>query len=194
MKYFALVLFVFLAFLACRTVKEDMATNPDLPPPFMGPGVTRERVVEIATKYGFQDSIAPGYKATRFIAPSEKTYPFLSEEFFEGLFANWRKGLDSWEKIQLRCRTIAAMQTLEEYLAYVEQHPDELKMWDRLPEEEREALGWEAFACTEVFEDFREEVLAGRILVYVSDAGTVTTTESPIESPAFNGRLLRRGK
>jgi hypothetical protein len=193
MKYFALLHILFFALSACRTAKEELTTNPDLPPPFNGPGVTREQVVAIATKYGFQDSIAPGYKATRFIAPSEEAYPFLSEEFYEHLFANWRKGLDSWERIQLRRRTIAAMQTLEEYLAYAKQHPDELKMWDRLPEDEREALGWEAFACTEVYEDFREEVLAGRILVYVSDEGTVTTTDSPIESPTFKGRLLRRG-
>jgi hypothetical protein len=39
MKHFALIQILFLAFLACKTVKEDLTTNPDLPPPFNGPGI-----------------------------------------------------------------------------------------------------------------------------------------------------------
>jgi hypothetical protein len=46
----------------------------DQPPPFNGPGVTRERVLTIAAKYGLQDSIAVGYKSTTLKPPPPETY------------------------------------------------------------------------------------------------------------------------
>lgn len=46
------------------TAKEEILKNAAFPPPFNGTGITRDRVVAIATKYGLQDSIAVGYIAT----------------------------------------------------------------------------------------------------------------------------------
>ncbi|MBK9338321.1 MAG: hypothetical protein IPM98_17975 [Lewinellaceae bacterium] len=79
-SFLALVIII----LSCKMIKEDIATNPDLPPPFNGPGVSRERVLAIAAKYGLQDSIAVGYKSTTLKPPPPETYQYLSEEFFDG--------------------------------------------------------------------------------------------------------------
>jgi len=182
MKHFALLLILFLAVLACKTVKEDLTTNPDLPPTFNGPGISRERVVAIATKYGFQDSIAPGYKATRLIPPPEAAYPYLSEEFFEGYFEKWRKGLDLEASRASRRQKLNSLQTVQEYFTYVESDQEEYK------------YEIDFHGGITGYNAYKKDVLAGKYRIYICnpEEGTVTMVPADDDKPGtINGRLLR---
>jgi hypothetical protein len=183
MKKIAILSFL-LAILACKTVKEDLTINPDLPPPFNGPGISRGRVVAIAAKYGFQDSIAPGYKATRLIPPPEAAYPYLSEAFFEEYFAKWRKGLDHQVFLESRQKKLNSLQTVQEYFSYVENEPKEYQS-------EVTYYGGKTG-----YNAHKKDVLAGKQYIYICthpEMGTYPTiVPADDDKPGtINGRLLR---
>jgi hypothetical protein len=184
MKHFALLLILFLAVLACKTVKEDLTTNPDLPPPFNGPGVSRERVLVIAAKYGLQDSIAVGYKSTTLKPPPPETYQYLSEEFFDGYFANWRKHLDFLEYEAQRQQKVANLQTVQEYFMYIESDPSLYRS------EVETECGYDKYNA------YKKDVFAGKYHIYICKhpkMGTYPTiVPADDDKPgAINGRLLR---
>jgi hypothetical protein len=184
MKHFALILILFLAVLACKTAKEDLTNNPDLPPPFNGPGVSRERVLAIAAKYGLQDSIAVGYKSTTLKPPPPETYQYLSEEFFDGYFANWRKHLDFLEYEAQRQQKVANLQTVQEYFMYIEN--DSSLFRSKI----------ESRGGIENYSVFKKDALAGKYHIYICthpQSGTYPTTvlaENDYQGK-INGRLLR---
>ena len=179
MKYFALLHILFFTLSACRTAKEELTANPDLPPPFNGPGVTRERVLAIAAKYGLQDSIGRNFNP-----PPEAAYPYLSEEYFEGYFANWRKHFDWLARTEERWKKLESIQTLQQYFAYVESDPDTYR---RKLDENGGING---------YNDYKEDVIAGKYNIYICKhpkMGTYPTIVPADEDKpgTINGRLLR---
>ncbi|MEQ1744436.1 MAG: hypothetical protein ABMA02_03350 [Saprospiraceae bacterium] len=169
--------------IACKAIKEDTPTNPDLPPPFNGPGVSRERVLAIAAKYDLQDSLAIGYKPTTLQPPPEAAYQYLSEEFFDVYFQRWRKALDWKVRIEARRQKVNSLQTVQEYFAFVENDPEE---YQSELEQHGGINGYKAF---------KKDVLAGKYHIYICnpEMGTVTTLEADGDYPGrIKGRLLQR--
>lgn len=180
------IISVFLALVSCKTHKEDLATNPALPAPFDGPGVTRERVLAIADKYGLRDSIAEGHKPSTLKPPPAEAYQYLSEEFFDGYFANWRQYLDWLEKEALRQQKVASIQTVFEYFAYIESDPD-------LHRSEIESAGGSM-----AYDTFKKDAFEGKYHIYICsypDKGTYPTIiHAKDDYPGrISGRLLRIG-
>ncbi|MBL7798825.1 MAG: hypothetical protein JNJ90_20170 [Saprospiraceae bacterium] len=175
---------MFFTLSACRTAKEELTTNPDLPPPFNGPGVTREQVVAIAAKYGLQDSIAVGYKSTTLKPPPPEAYQYLSEWFFEEYFANWRRHLNFLEYEAQRQQKVNSLQTVPQYFAYIESDTSLLR--SKIDSEG----GLESYSA------FKKDALAGKYHIYIctdAKSGTYPTT-IPAENDypgRINGRLLR---
>jgi len=181
-----LIASICLALASCKTHKEDLATNPALPAPFNGPGVSRERVLAIADKYGLRDSIAEGYKPSTLKPPPAEAYPYLSEAFFEGYFANWRKYLDWLKEEALRQQKVAGIQTVFEYFAYIESDPD-------LYRSEIESAGGSV-----AYDTFKKDALAGKYHIYICsypDKGTYPTIiYANDDYPGrISGRLLQIG-
>ncbi len=179
MKNIAIFSILILLLISCKAVKDEIVTNPDLPPPFNGPGVTRERVLAIAAKYGLQDSMGRNFNP-----PPEAAYPYMSEEFFEGYFANWRKHFDWLARTEDRWKKLENMQTLQQYFTYVESDPETYK---RIINEN---------GGTDDYNAYKKDALAGKYHIYICKhpkMGTYPTiVPADDDKPGtINGRLLR---
>lgn len=181
-KQLSVLIFALMLVVACKSIHEDTLDTPTHPYPFNGPGVTRERVVAIAAKYGLQDSIAPGYVATGFKLFPEEAYPYMWETYFESFFSDWRKYLDSRKRLEARRIALSRIQTVQEYFAYIESDPEQYKS----------AINFQSGPTR--YAEFKKEALAGKWHIYISNPefGTVTSVRADGDKPGtIQGRLLR---
>lgn len=181
-KHLSVLVIIIMLFVACKSIQEDAVDTQTHPYPFNGPGITRERVVEIATKYGLQDSIAPGYVATGFKLFPEEAYPYMWETYFESFFSDWRKYLDSRKRLDSRRNALNSIHTVQQYFTYLESDPEQYKS----------AINFHSGEGG--YAEYKKEALAGKWHIYISnpDVGTVTSVPADGYKPGtIKGRLLR---
>jgi hypothetical protein len=148
-----------------------------------GPGITKDQLLEIATKYGLQDSIAEGYQSSTFKFFPPEAYPNLHLDFTENFFLNWRKFIDRELEKENAWKRLATVKTVTEYCDVVESTPYLWQMHSMSRKSIRE------------YHSTKRLLLSGRNKIIIDDVGK-SITVLPVEQDhsSFRGRLLFRNK
>lgn len=179
MKLTYVIIAFIILLLSCKSAKEDLLVGQGNPYPFNGPGISRKQVVDIAAKYGLEDSIAYGYTSVTFKPFPEEAYPYLSEEYFEGFFSRWRKYADALKDIEEKKFDMKKINTVSDYFEWIERSPDRIKEY-------------EAYYPGGL-SSFKQDVIKGLLSIYISDDGAkVTTTPDGDQNRSHFGRKLSR--
>ena len=170
-----LITFLFLV-PACKSVdKDDPTLSPNI-------GVTREQVVAIATKYNLQDSIAEGYESPRFKPFLPEAYPYLTEEFWDRYFWQWRKFSDHYnEDMQFR-QDLASIRSMAEYYKVIESYPRQHEFWVKTS------------GGLEGYNREKSEKLNGNYHIYLCKDGAIAIIPAETDKGTYPGKRLDKGK
>jgi hypothetical protein len=142
-------------------------------------GITRQDLVEIATKYNLQDSIREGYKGFYFYLP-DASLSGMTRENAELKIANFRRVLDRMNDREKFQKKLPEIKNVEGFFALIEEVPERLQ--DRI----------NAMGGKDQYESYKKEMLSKKWHIYLNDQGSITMIPAEKDDNTFPGKRLDR--
>lgn len=111
------ILFLLLCLAFFFQCKKDVANPPETI------GVTESEVLEIARKYGLEDSILVGAKPVMGKPIPPEAYPHFKKEWVERYCSTWRNNVTNFIEMKIYLSKICDVYSLDEYFMLIESLP-----------------------------------------------------------------------
>jgi hypothetical protein len=170
-KIFVFLLLSIMA--ACNTQEEMADTNRQV-------GMTRAELVEMAAKYGLQDSVRAGYRAKWFHVPENALPRITNREAMEERLQDYKLILDIHrERDEIR-KLLPQVKTVAAYF----------EILDRFPVTYAGKI--KSYGSVEKYEAYKKEMLSRQWHIYLNKEGDIRLIPAEKDDNTFPGKRLDR--